>query len=209
TLVFAFQFASVSGLESVGGLKVVIEAFVNAASLVSTSGLETQPGYHTLLPLVTVLFIVFLGGSAFSTSGGLKQYRMGGMLVQSLSELDRLIYPHIIRGSHFGSERYDMELMKAIWSFFVVAIVTIAAASILVSAGGVPFDAALTATIASFTTAGPIYSPDWGQAGEVPWPEYADLATPAKLTLMLTMLLGRLEVLAVIGIFSLRYWRTR
>ena len=82
-------------------------------------------------------------------------------------------------------------------------------AAILVAAGGVPFEAALTATIVSFTTAGPIYSPDWAQAAEVPWPEYADFATPAKLTLMLTMLLGRLEVLAVIGIFSLRYWRTR
>ncbi|EFL90141.1 potassium transporter TrkG [Ahrensia sp. R2A130] len=209
TFVFAFSFIDVSGVEGTGGGRILIEAFVNAASLVSTSGLETQPGYMTLLPLVTVLFIVFAGGSAFSTSGGLKLYRMGGMLVQSLSELDRLIYPHIVRGSHFGSERYDMQLMKAIWSFFVVAIITIAVASILVSAGGVPFEAALTATIASFTTAGPIYNPDWGQASEVPWPEYANFATSAKLVLMMTMLLGRLEVLAVIGIFSLRYWRTR
>ena len=209
TGVFAFEFVSVAGIEEIAGQNERVEAFVNAASLVSTSGLESQPGYLTLLPLVTVLFIVFVGGSAFSTSGGLKQYRIGGMLVQSLSELDRLIYPHIVRGSHFGSERYDMQLMKAIWSFFVVAIITIAVASILVAAGGVPFEAALTATIASFTTAGPLYSPDWALSAQLPWPEYASFAPSAKLVLMITMLLGRLEVLAVIGIFSSRYCRTR
>ncbi|MEL6947862.1 MAG: potassium transporter TrkG, partial [Pseudomonadota bacterium] len=101
TLVFAFRLAQLYG----GGLAPfgsgMVEGFLAASSLVATSGIESRPGVLSLLPLVLVLFIVLVGGSAYSTSGGLKQYRIGGMLVQSWSELDRLIYPHGVRPSHF------------------------------------------------------------------------------------------------------------
>lgn len=188
---------------------LLAEAFLNAASLVSTSGIESRPGVIPLLPLVVVLFVVLLGGSAFSTSGGLKHYRVGGMISQSLSELDRLIYPNIVLTSHFGSQRYDIWLMKAMWSFFIAAMLTILVGTLLITATGIQFEAALTATIAAFSTAGPLYKATWTSAGEAAWPRYGEFTTVAKYTFMAVSLLGRLEVLSVLGLLSLRYWRSR
>jgi len=182
---------------------------MNGASLVATSGIESRSGVFSLLPLPLILFVALLGGSAYSTSGGFKHYRVGGMIVQSWSELDRLIYPNAVRPSRFGSQRYDLQLMKAIWSFFVVAVLVIALATIAVAASGIPFEAAFTSTISSFATAGPVYNSGWQPPGGTPWPEFAQFPDSAKLTLMLVMLLGRLEVLAIIGIFSLNFWRNR
>ncbi|MEM9732617.1 MAG: potassium transporter TrkG [Pseudomonadota bacterium] len=209
TLIFIISTIRTGASEGASPFSRIVEALVNAAALISTSGIESRPGYFTLLPLVLVLFVVFLGGSAFSTSGGLKHYRMGGMVVQSWSELDRLVYPHVVRASHFGSERYDIQLMRAIWSFFIVAILVIAVGTIVVAAAGIPFDAALTSVLANFATAGPVYGAGWSGPSAEAWPAYSAFPDLAKMALIAVMILGRLEVLAVLGLFSLRYWRSR
>ncbi|MEE9313100.1 MAG: potassium transporter TrkG [Rhizobiaceae bacterium] len=209
TIGFIYVAISISAGTEKGALSMVVEAFFNGASLVSTSGVETRPGYFTLMPLVIVLFVILIGGSAFSTSGGLKHYRLGGMLVKSWGELDNLVYPNVVRQSHFGSERYDIQLMKAIWSLFVVAIITICLGTIFIATTGIPFEAALTATVSNFATAGPVYYSGWAAPGTVAWPPYSAFSDQAKYALMILMLLGRLEVLAVIGLFSIRYWRSR
>ncbi len=206
---FALTITVVSGGASQVAGQALIEGVVNGASLVATSGVESRPGVFTLFPLPLVLFIVLLGGSAFSTSGGLKHYRVGAMIVQSWSELDRLIYPNAVRPSRFGTQRFDLQLMKAIWSFFVIAILTIAAGTIVVSTAGMPFSAALTATVSSFATAGPVYASGWATSGADVWPAYGAFADSGKWALMVVMLLGRLEVLAVLGLFSTHYWRNR
>ena len=161
------------------------------------------------MPLVVVLFIVLVGGSAFSTSGGLKHYRMGGMLVQSWNELDRLVYPNAVRSSHFGTEQFDLELMKAIWSFFVAAILVLAIGTIFLASTGIPFEGAITAAVAAFTTAGPVYNAGWSVAVGQDWPTLSEFADEAKYALILLMLIGRLEIIAVIALFSRQYWRNR
>ena len=208
-IAFAATSVVVSGIQAQSPIAVLVQGFLNAASLVATSGVQTQPGYFTLLPLVLVLFILLVGGSAFSTSGGLKHYRLGGMLVQSWNELDRLIYPNAVRSSHFGSEQFDLELMKAIWSFFVAAILILAFGTIFLATTGIPFEGALTAAIAAFTTAGPVYDAGWSVAVGQEWPSISEFTNEAKTILVILMLLGRLEIIALIGLFSLQYWRSR
>ena len=101
-LVFTATSIIVSGTQAQSPITSLVQGILNAASLVATSGVQSQPGYFTLLPLSVVLFIVLVGGSAFSTSGGLKHYRLGGMLVQSWNELDRLVYPNAVKAPSKG-----------------------------------------------------------------------------------------------------------
>jgi trk system potassium uptake protein TrkH len=89
--------------------KALLEGFFVATSLVATSGIETRPGTIALIPLIVVLFIILLGGSAYSTTGGLKHYRMGAMLVQSWNEIERLIYPHNVKPAKFGTQDYNID----------------------------------------------------------------------------------------------------
>ncbi|MFD0915484.1 TrkH family potassium uptake protein [Pseudahrensia aquimaris] len=212
-LVFVLTLALVWSLNRVSGTgvnaNVLAESLMNASSLVATSGLQSRPGIFSILPLGIVLFIVLLGGSAFSTSGGLKHYRLGAMATQSWNELDRLVYPNAVARKRFGSQHYDLNLMKAIWSFFVVAILIIAVGTIFIASSGIPFEAALTATIAAFSTAGPVYNSGWDSGLAQAWPTYGEFPDAAKIGLMIVMLLGRLEALAVLGLLNTHYWRTR
>ena len=185
------------------------ESFFNAASLVSTSGIESRPGVLTLVALPAVLFVMLAGGSAYSTSGGLKLYRLGGMLVQSGQELHRLIYPSGVLPSRFGSQYFDVVMIRSIWSFFVAAIVTIAVGAVLVAPSAVDFEAALVATVAAFSGAGPVYEAGWAAPGFPPWPGWEGFDAPSKMVLSVVMILGRVEVLSVVALFSLRYWRSR
>ena len=190
-------------------LALTAESFFNAASLVSTSGIESRSGVLTLVTMPIALFVMLVGGSAYSTSGGLKLYRLGAMLVQASQELHRLVYPNAVLPSRFGSQRFDIDLLKAIWSFLLVSIVTIALSSSVMALFLPHFEAALMAALASFTGAGPIYEAGWQTPGEPPWPTWAEMPDPAKWTAIVTMVLGRIEILAVLALVSLQYWRAR
>ena len=185
------------------------ESIFNAASLVSTSGIESRPGVLTLLALPVVLFVMLAGGSAYSTSGGIKLYRLGGMFVQSSQELRRLVYPSGVMSARFGSQTFDVAMIRAIWSYFVASIVVIAVGAFLISPAAVNFEAALVATVSAFSGAGPVYEAGWAPPGEAAWPGWEAFDVPAKLVLVAVMLAGRVEVLAVVALFSLRYWRDR
>ena len=190
-------------------LSNAVESFFNAASLVSTAGIESRPGVLTLVALPVVIFVMLAGGSAYSTSGGLKLYRLGGMVVQSAQELHRLVYPSGVLPARFGSQYFDVTMIRAIWSFFVAAMITIAVGAVLVSPSAVNFEAALVATVCAFAGAGPVYEAGWAAPGTPAWPGWEGFDASAKLVLCGVMILGRIEVLSVVALFSLRYWRSR
>lgn len=182
------------------------DGFVSGASLVSTTGFEAHTGGIAALPLPIVLLFAVIGGCALSTAGGIKYYRIGGMLTLSLQELRRLVYPHSIRTARLGSAFYDIAQMKSIWSSIIVGLFVIMAATLLIAASEPNFDGALTAAIAAFSNMGPLYSTDW-PAPDV-WPAYADFSVFAKLVMIVTMVLGRIEVLVLLGALNIAYWRS-
>ncbi len=187
----------------------IIEGLFNAASLVSTNGLETREGVFALLPVTLVLFIVVIGGGAFSTAGGIKHFRIGKMMLQSFQELNRLVYPHSVNTIRRGNQHDGSRIYKAIWSYFIVAISVLTVGVVALNSSGIGFDAALVATIAAFSNAGPIYNPAWAAQGDPSWPAYADFTISAKSTLMGLMILGRIEVLVLLGSLNLNYWLRR
>jgi len=127
------------------------EGIFNSASIVSTSGLQSRPGALSLLPPTLVLIVIFIGGGCYSTSGGIKFFRIGGM---------------------YSLAQYELNLN---------------------------FHASFTAVIAAITNAGPLYAPEWSTGTNEVWPSYADMLTSQKTIITVVMLLGRLEVIAVIA----------
>ncbi len=207
-LVFATAIFSASGATANSSqFQVLSEGLFNSASVISTSGLQSRPGIFPLLPAIMVLMLLFIGGGCFSTGGGIKLYRIGGMLSQSVHELNRLIYPSIVRPARFGSHFYDIKMMKAMWSFFATAVIIIFVGAILLTTSGLNFQAAFTASVANFTTAGPAYGPDWGIGTAQGWPEYFEMSGFAHFVLIGLMLAGRLELIALLALFSMANWR--
>ena len=179
--------------------QILLESFYNAASLVSTFGVESRYGIYSLLPFPIIIFVILVGGSVFSTTGGLKHSRIGAMIVQTWNELDRLIYPNYVRPLRFGSQKYDLERMQAIWSFYILTILVLCLGTLLIASSTPSLESALTATISVFTTAGPVYESEWNYG----WFPYSDFPIFSKWVLMALMILGRLEVLTVIAFFTL------
>lgn len=209
-VLMAVLFLTLTRSVNVSGDEAVFEKFAeatfNATSVVATSGLQSRPGIFALLPPLLVIALLLIGGGCYSTAGGIKFYRIGGMLFHSRTELSRLVYPHGIHQTRFGSEQYNLKLMKSIWTMFAAAMFTVLAGGQILTLTGMDFAAGMIASIAAFTNAGPAYSADWAVRGAAGWPEYWEMTSGQKMTLSAVMMLGHLEVVAIIAMLNPFYW---
>lgn len=176
-----------------------------AVSLVTTSGIEPHAGAFASLPVTLVLAIIFIGGASFSTAGGIKIYRAGVMVLQSLRELERLVHPSAVHPRRLGQQNVTLQMMKAIWIMFGVACSSIAALSVALSPAMPSFEAAFVAVMAALSNIGPVYAAGWQP--DVNWPEWGALPVYAQTILALAMILGRLEILVVLGLANFALWR--
>ena len=201
----AMLFQAAGSADVLHPLTALREGLVTGISLVTTTGFEARQSSFSVLPMPLVLFFVLIGASSFSTGGGVKFYRVGAMLVQAGRELNKLIYPHSVRSARFGGQRYDIQLMKAIWAYFLTVVLFVPLVSVLLAGPELPLDGALLAAASAFANAGPVYTSGWLQGAEQ-WPSINTFATDKKLILCATMILGRLEILALFGALNRTYW---
>jgi trk system potassium uptake protein TrkH len=200
-----------SGSTSVSGMFAALnEGLFTAASVVSTAGIETRPGVIALMPSLFVVFIILCGASIFSTAGGIKFYRLAGMLAHSWRELELLIFPSAVRAVHFFGERDSERAGRSVWAVFVLATVTICIACILLTVSGPGFEAGFVAVLALFANAGHIYTAliPLGADPEV-WPKFADFGLMGMAVAIVVMVLGRLEVVVVFAALNIAYWTNR
>ena len=190
-------------------LDVVAEGLFNAASVVSTSGLQSRPGIFALLAPTLILVILLMGAGTFSTSSGIKFYRIGGMLRQANYEINQLIHPSGIRSRRFGSVEYDIQMMKAIWAVFLLTVASVSVGALMLTLYGMNFQAGLTASIAAFSNAGPAYGPEWAPQTVEGWPHYSEMSLREKMILATIMLFGRLEVVILLVAGNFTYWFNR
>jgi trk system potassium uptake protein TrkH len=193
---------------------VLLEGFFTAVSLVATSGIETRPGVIALLPAVLVMIIVMIGASVYSTTGGIKYYRLATMTIFARAELNRLIYPRSITPSRFSGQPIAEESIRATWAYFVLVILSVAAGTVLITISAANFEGGLALAVSFFSSAGPVYDALRPVTEGVPgaasgWPSFAELPATAVIPAVLLMTIGRLEVLIVFAVVNISYWRKR
>lgn len=177
-----------------------------AASIVSTAGFPVSEQAHALMPYIALLGFCIVGAGRFSTAGGLKVYRVVAMLQQVGREFSILIYPHAVRPARYGEEARDAELMKAIWISFVAVIFVLSVLALAVSASGIGFSASLLAAASALGNIGPVY--DMARPLHFPGaPGYAEMPATAQVALCAGMILGRVEILAILTFINLSNWR--
>jgi len=213
TLVYAARIVDVSGGSIAQNLVPALrEGFFTASSLVATSGIETRPGVIALMPNIVVLAVIFVGAGVYSTSGGVKIFRIGAMWIYTIAELNRLIYPNSVDRLKFGDTAIGRDSMQAIWTYFIVAILVIGLGAMLIAMTASGFEAAIVLAVALFSNASPVYDalrPVSSEASQS-WPVFS--ALPNHVTYLLGIVLmtvGRLEVLVVLAVLNVRYWYNR
>ena len=174
----------------------------NVTSIITTTGYASND-YTLWGPFAVGCFFVatFLGGCSGSTCGGIKAYRFLILFELMANGLRRLVYPNTVLTVRYGDRPVDETMQRAvvlfIASFFVIWLVT----TIMLGATGLDFITATTGSLTALTNVGPGIGPIIGPAGN-----FAPLPDLAKLILSLAMLLGRLEILAVLIIFTPVFW---
>lgn len=178
-------------------------AVFNAASLLTTTGFWV--GDLTVLyelPLIILILGALIGGCSVSTAGGVRIMRILLLIRQSLGELSRLAHPHGVVGVHYGRWAVSDQMMFGIWGVFVSFLLALACLSIIFAGSGLALEHALLGAISLLSNIGPLYD----LAGEDAL-AFSDFSPALKYVMCFGMILGRLEVMIILSLFSLAYWR--
>jgi trk system potassium uptake protein TrkH len=184
-----------------GGLFTVL-------SFLSTTGFESAAweaarGWSGLgTPGLILMGLAMVGGGVATTAGGVKLLRVYALYLAGRREMERLVHPSSISGAGLTSRRIRREGAFIAWIFFMLFALSLAQVTVVLSALGQDLETALILATAALSTTGPLTQ----VAGEAPINLLA-LSGGAKLVLCASMVLGRLETLAIIALINPRLWR--
>ena len=190
---------------SVGGFAAGLRySYFQVTTIISTTGFSTCDfdQWPELSRWILVL-LMFVGGCAGSTGGGLKVSRVIILAKSYLHELKQLILPTRVKRIWFEGKAVSDQTVRSVLVFFDVYMIIIAASVLVLTLDGRDMITNLTATIACISNIGP------GLAAVGPTANYSFFSILSKLVLSLDMLLGRLEIFPVLFLFSPSVWRKR
>lgn len=177
-------------------------ALFSIVSVVTTTGFVTAD-FTMWSSFVTAIFfaLFFLGGSAGSTSGGVKIVRHIVMLKNSFLEFKKTLHPNAIIPVRYDGKAVNKAIVFNILSFFIFYMLIFILGTVVLTMFGLDITSALGAAASSLGNIGPAI-------GSVsPVDNFAHLSTAAKWFCSFLMLIGRLELFTVLIIFTPFFWK--
>lgn len=174
------------------------------ASIMTTTGYATAdfnmwPGFSKAV-LVTLMFI---GGCAGSTAGGLKVSRIMLLVKTVYKDLKRTLHPRAVSSVKFEGKKIDDQTVTGVSAYFALYFIIFFAIYMLLSLEGFDFETTFTSVSACINNVGP------GLAGVGPASNFAAFSAPSKLLLSFAMLLGRLEIFPILLVFTPALWKKK
>jgi trk system potassium uptake protein TrkH len=149
----------------------------------------------------TLVVLMFIGGSAGSTGGGMKCVRILLLLKQGRRELSRLIHPRGVIPVRLGGKVVPDGVIQSVWGFFFLFILVFILASVAMSLLGLDIITAFVSVAATINNIGP------GLGAVGPMDNYTSIPLIGKWILIFCMLIGRLELYTVIVLLVPEFWR--
>lgn len=177
-------------------------AYFQVSSIITTTGFSTAD--FNLWPSLSkgiLLLLMFIGGCAGSTAGGLKISRVVILFKQMLRELKRMIHPRSVTSVKFEGKPLDDQTANSVAIYLAFYALSLITAFIVICFEPFGFETNFTAVVATFNNVGP------GLGGVGPCGGFADYSGFSKIVLSLSMLLGRLEIFPLIIALSPSTWR--
>tara|TARA_Y100000590_G_scaffold277931_1_gene311977 strand:- start:7573 stop:9021 length:1449 start_codon:yes stop_codon:yes gene_type:complete len=175
----------------------------NVVSILSGTGYVTSDfGLWGKFPLIFFLFLMFIGGCAGSTTCGIKIFRFQIIGRFILNQIKKLVYPHGVFSIKYNSEKVSDRFIYSIITFVFLYFVIFFILTALLSLDGLDFVTALSGAASSISNVGPGLGDVIGPNGN-----YSNLPSFSKLVLAFGMLLGRLELFAVLVLFFPSFWK--
>ncbi|MEI5682491.1 TrkH family potassium uptake protein [Mesorhizobium sp. CCNWLW179-1] len=174
----------------------------NFVSIITTTGYASAD-YSLWGPFaVACVFVAtFLGGCSGSTAGGIKAYRFLILFELISNGLRQLVYPSAVVSVRYGDRSVDADMQRAVVLFISAFFIIWAIATMLLGATGLDLVTAMTGALTAMTNVGPGLGDIIGPAGN-----FSSLSDISKWILSAAMLLGRLEILVVLVVFTPTFW---
>lgn len=188
----------------VGLYSAVSDAAFHVVTLISTTGFgksdfDLWPNFSKLL----LLLVMFTGGCAGSTSGGIKISRIAVLFKSLQRELKRILHSRSVHPITLDGTRIEEETVSSVSAFFFAYIAILLLCTTILSLDNANFESAFSASLSALSNVGP------GLAQVGPTQNYAFLSDLSKLTLSITMLLGRLEIMPLLVLLFPSVWRKK
>ncbi len=177
------------------------DSLFTVVSIITTTGFVSSD--YLLWPQYTwivILLLMFIGGCAGSTGGGMKVIRLVVLFKNSKLELKRMVHPMALIPVRLNGRSIPQPVIFNVLAFFLLYIFIFIFGSLIMSMLGLDFNSSIGAVA---TTLGNI-GPGFGTVG--PALNFGDVPTLGKWILSFTMLLGRLELFTVLILFTSAFW---
>ncbi len=190
------------------GLRALWGGLFTALSFLSTNGMlsadwDTAQHWSGLsTPGIVLIGLAMLGGGVATTAGGVKLMRVYALYLNGVREIEKLVHPSSVGRSGQATRRIRREGAFIAWVFFMLFALCIAALTVALGLFGLAFEPAVVLTVASLSNTGPLIAVAPAEPIDL-----IGLAPGAKGLLCMAMVLGRLELLAIIVMLSPEMWR--
>ena len=179
-----------------------VSAF-NVLSILSGTGyVTTDFSLWGKFPLVFFLFLMFVGGCAGSTTCGIKIFRFQILGIFILNQIKKFVYPRGIFSIKYNNEKINDPFIYSIITFVFLYFFIFFILAALLSLNGLDFVSAISGAATAISNVGPGLGDVIGPNGN-----FEALPDFSKLSLSLGMLLGRLEMFAVLVLFFPSFWK--
>ncbi|MCS6811284.1 MAG: TrkH family potassium uptake protein, partial [Tepidimonas sp.] len=177
-------------------------ALFNVVSIATTTGYtSTDYAQWPILAPVLMLFLCGFATCAGSTGGGIKMVRAIILLKQAMREFVRVLHPRVVNPVRVGEQVIENRVIFAVLAFMLIYGATIIWGTFLLLLDDVDVVTAFTAIVACVNNTGP----GLGEVG--PAGTYQGLSDFATWVCSIAMLLGRLEMMSVLVLFTPAFWR--
>lgn len=179
-------------------------ALFQVLAIITTTGFVTAD-YTLWTPFLTIFFfgMFFLGGSAGSTSGGVKVVRHLILIRNGIAEFKRTLHPNAILPVRYKKKSIPKKIVFNILGFFILYMLSFIIGAIGLAALGLDFETAIGGAASSLGNIGPAF----GDLGPVN--NFNGLPNFGKWWCSFLMLIGRLELFTVLIILTPFFWRNR
>ena len=175
----------------------------NVVSIVTGTGFGTDDfsqwgGFATTL----LLILMFMGGCAGSTTCGLRMARIQVLIANAKTQILKLLTPHAVIIPYYNKKPIPESVTESVMGFFFLYILVFIIISCLLGSLGLDFMTSLSGAASAIGNVGPGLGEMIGPNGT-----YAEIPNLGKLILCLGMILGRLEIFAILVMFTASFWK--
>ena len=208
---FARHWAGGGGAQEADGFLDALQAFwgsiFTATSFLTTTGFESaywdgaRQWSNLQAPGLVLMGLALIGGGVATTAGGIKLLRVHALGDHALREMERLVMPSSIGGKSFAPRMLRRRGAQIAWVFLMLFAFSVAALTLGLCAAGTEFAEGLLLSIAALSNTGPLVN-----VTETPV-DVIELTPAAKALVAVGMVVGRMELLAIVALLNPDLWR--